>query len=100
MQAARRLSKNAEIALAAAKAKDVKLVFDIGAEIYNACSSCHYQYANFDKKAQAWPNSTVFAERSTTVQIAMLEGLKAKRASSLPALDHKDLQLMSQALSR
>ena len=94
MQAARRLSKNAEIALAAAKAKDVKLVFDIGAEIYNACSSCHY------KKAQAWPNSTVFAERSTTVQIAMLEGLKAKRASSLPALDHKDLQLMSQALSR
>lgn len=100
MQAALRLSKNAEIALAAAKAKDVKLVFDIGAEIYNACSSCHYQYANFDKKAQVWPNSALFAERSTTVQIAMLEGLKAKGAGSFPALNHKDLQLMSQALSR
>jgi hypothetical protein len=100
MQAARRLSKNAEIALAAAKAKDVKLIFDIGAEIYNACSSCHYQYANFDKKAQAWPNSAVFAERSTTVQAAMLQGLKAKGVASLPQLDHKDFQLVSQLLSR
>jgi len=100
MQAARRLSKNAEIALAAAKAKDVKLIFDIGAEIYNACSSCHYQYANFDKKAQAWPNAAVFAKRSTTVQSAMLEGLKAKGAASPPQLDHKDFQLVSLLLSR
>ena len=100
MQAARRLSKNAEIALAAAKAKDVKLIFDIGAEIYNACSSCHYQYANFDKKAQAWPNAAVFAERSTTVQSAMLEGLKAKGAASPAQLDHKDFQLVSLLLSR
>ena len=97
MQAARRLSKNAEIALAAAKAKDVQLIFDIGAEIYNACSSCHRQYADFYKKAQAWSDSAVLAGRSTTVQIALLQGLKTKGEHGLPKLDKKDLSLMAHA---
>jgi mono/diheme cytochrome c family protein len=100
MQAARRLSKNAEIALAAAKAKDVQLIFDIGAEIYNACSSCHRQYADFDKKAQAWPSSEVLAGDLTTAQFAILRGLKIKGAQSPVVLDKRELQLIAQILNR
>ena len=96
MQAARRLSKTAEIALKAAKDKDVQLVFDIGAEIYNACSSCHRQYADFYKNAQAWPSLTVLASHSTS-QTAIQVGLKAKAADALPRFNAKDLKLIAQA---
>ena len=97
MQAARRLSKTAEIALKAAKDKDVQLVFDIGAEIYNACSSCHRQYADFYKNAQAWPSLTVLAGRSTS-QTAIQFGLKAKEADALPRFNANDLKLIAQAV--
>ncbi len=55
MQAANRLSKTAELALDAAKAKDVQRVFDTGSEIDNACEGCHIQYAYPAQKAEAWP---------------------------------------------
>lgn len=99
MQAARRLSKTAEIAMRAAIAKDVQLVFDIGAEIYNACSSCHRQYAAFYKNAQAWPSLTVLAGQSDTVNAAIQAGLTNKRGSGSPRLDRSDLQLIARVVS-
>jgi cytochrome c2 len=99
MQAARRLSKTAEIALKAAKDKDVQLVFDIGAEIYNACSSCHRQYADFYKSSQLWPSLTVVADRSATMRAVIQAGLKEKRLGGTFSLDNQGLQVVAHALA-
>ena len=51
MISSRNLSKAAEKTLLAVQAKDVDAVFAVGAEIENACESCHIQYAKFDERA-------------------------------------------------
>jgi hypothetical protein len=51
MISSRNLSKAAEKTLLAVQAKDVDAIFAVGAEIENACESCHIQYAKFDEKA-------------------------------------------------
>ncbi|MEI8402766.1 MAG: hypothetical protein WCG12_18340 [Alcaligenaceae bacterium] len=99
MQAARRLSKTAEIALKAAKDKDVQLVFDIGAEIYNACSSCHRQYAEFYKNSMAWPSLTVLADGSATVKATMQADLTKKGAAGGSRLESSELQFIARALT-
>ena len=50
MQSARRLSKAAEVTLAAVQARDTAAIFSAGSEIDNACEACHIKYAKFNEK--------------------------------------------------
>jgi hypothetical protein len=45
MRAARRLIETAEACIRAAEARDKQAVFDRGAEMYDACVSCHVKYS-------------------------------------------------------
>lgn len=49
----RNLIAQAKKAIAAADARDPKAVFDVGAEVYDACTQCHAKYA----VEQVRPNS-------------------------------------------
>jgi hypothetical protein len=53
MASARRLSRAGAVALRAVEAKNAEGVFNAGGEIYNACKSCHDNYAHFDEKQGA-----------------------------------------------
>jgi hypothetical protein len=46
MRMARALTDVGEKAIRAAESHDPQAVFDVGGEVYEACTSCHAQYAN------------------------------------------------------
>ena len=70
MASARRLSRAGALALRAVEAKNAEGVFNAGGEIYNACKSCHDNYAHFDEKQSgAAPGAPRYALLSHAVRL-------------------------------
>ena len=64
--AAKRLSDAAVVALKAAEKKDVAVLFDSGATIFNACSACHAAYRVGEEAPDAKPAASVTSATAST----------------------------------